>query len=56
VQRVNLDGVVYRHIKGAVRPKATLSLAVRRGESSAVLRQFVNFIRRAAKNFQEHGD
>jgi DNA-binding transcriptional LysR family regulator len=56
VQRMNLDGVTYRRIKGAVRPKATLSLAVRGSDSSPVLRQFVNLVRRAAKDFSEHGD
>src|SRR5262249_3486295 len=42
VQRMKLDGVAYRPITGAVRPKAVLSLALRRGDPSPVIRQFTN--------------
>jgi DNA-binding transcriptional LysR family regulator len=49
VQRMNIDGVVYRTLKGPVQPKALLSLASRRGDPSAVVRQFVNLVRKEAK-------
>jgi DNA-binding transcriptional LysR family regulator len=51
LQRMNMDGVVYRPVKGQVQPKAVLNLASRRGEPSAVVRQFVDLVRRAAKEF-----
>jgi len=51
VQRMNLDGVEYRPLKGAVRPKASLSIAARRGDPSSVVRQFVKFVRASAKGF-----
>jgi DNA-binding transcriptional LysR family regulator len=49
VQRLRIDGVVYRHLKGPTRPKSTLNLAHRRGESSAVVRHFVALVKKAAK-------
>jgi DNA-binding transcriptional LysR family regulator len=52
VQRMRLDGIAYRPIKGSVRPKASLSLAMRRGDPSPVVRQFANFVRRAIKEFR----
>ena len=48
LQRMNMDGVTYRRIKGIV-PKAILSLASRRGDVSAVVRQFVTLVKRTAK-------
>ena len=48
LQRMNMDGVTYRRIKGIV-PKAILSLASRRGDASAVVRQFVTLVKRTAK-------
>ena len=51
LQRVNIDGVVYRPLKGATQPTAVLNLASRRGDPSAVFRQFVGLVRRAAKDF-----
>src|SRR5262249_5674516 len=56
VQRMNLDGVVYRRLTGAHRPKASLSLASRRGDPSPVLRQFLNLVTKAAKNFRDSED
>jgi DNA-binding transcriptional LysR family regulator len=49
VQRMNMDGVVYRSLKGPAQPKALLSLASRRNDPSAVVRQFVNMVRKEAK-------
>ena len=50
LQRMHLDGVAYRRLKGSTQPKAPLNLISRRGDPSAVLRQFQNLVRRAAKN------
>jgi DNA-binding transcriptional LysR family regulator len=49
VQRMNMDGVVYRSLKGPAQPRALLSLASRRNDPSAVVRQFVNLVRKQAK-------
>jgi DNA-binding transcriptional LysR family regulator len=51
VQRMNMDGVVYRSLKGPAQPRALLSLASRRNDPSAVVRQFVNLVRKEAKGF-----
>jgi DNA-binding transcriptional LysR family regulator len=52
LQRMNLEGVAYRRVKGAAQPTAMLSLASRRGDPSAVVRQFCNLVRRVAKDFR----
>lgn len=51
MQRMTMDGITYRRLKGASQPKAVLNLASRRGEPSPVVRNFVNLVRRAARNF-----
>jgi DNA-binding transcriptional LysR family regulator len=51
IQRMNIDGVVYRSLRGAVRPMAVLKLASRRGDQSAVVKQFVKLVRRASSDF-----
>jgi DNA-binding transcriptional LysR family regulator len=51
LQRMNMEGVVYRRIKGSAQPKAVLNLASRRGDPSAVVRQFCTLVRRAAREF-----
>jgi DNA-binding transcriptional LysR family regulator len=51
LQRMNLEGVSYRALKGPVRPTAMLKLASRRGDQSAVVKQFVSFVRKEAKDF-----
>src|SRR5262249_21667905 len=38
LQQMRMDGLVCRRLKGAIQPKAILSLATRRGETSAVVR------------------
>jgi len=48
LQRMNMEGVTYRALKGPVRPKAILKLASRRGDQSAVVKQFVSFVRKEA--------
>ena len=49
MQNMSMDGVVYRRLKGTPQPKAFLGLASRRGDPSAVVRQFLNLVKRAAK-------
>ncbi len=49
IQRVQMDGVIYRRIKGPNRPKSTLSLASRQGDTSPVVRRFISVVRTAAK-------
>jgi len=51
MQRMTMDGVVYRRLKGPHQPSAVLNLALRRDDPSAVVRHFLSLIRRAAKNF-----
>jgi DNA-binding transcriptional LysR family regulator len=48
--RMNMDGVTYRRLKGTNQPKAIVHLASRRGDRSAVVRHFLNLVKRAAKN------
>ncbi len=54
MQRMIMDGVAYRRLKGPNQPKAVLNLASRRGDPSAVVRHFLSLVRRAARNF--HAD
>jgi DNA-binding transcriptional LysR family regulator len=49
MQSMNMDGLVYRRLKGVPQPMAVLGLASRRGDPSAVVRQFLNLVKRAAK-------
>src|SRR5262245_16161046 len=49
--RMNMDGVVYRRLKGTNPPKAILHLASGRGDPSPVVRHFLSLVKRTAKNF-----
>jgi DNA-binding transcriptional LysR family regulator len=51
LQRMHMDGVVYRRLSGPVQPKAPLTVAWRRGDTSAALRQFLNLVRQTARTF-----
>lgn len=51
MQRMTMDGVAYRGLKGAVRPTAVLTLASRRDEASPVVRNLLMLVRRTARNF-----
>jgi DNA-binding transcriptional LysR family regulator len=51
LQHLSIRGVVYRRLAGGPQLKAPLSLASRRGDTSAVVRQFVNLVRRRAKSY-----
>ena len=48
MQNMRMDGVVYRRLKGP-QPKAFLGLASRRSDPSAIVRQFLNVVKKAAK-------
>jgi DNA-binding transcriptional LysR family regulator len=48
LQRVKMSGVRYRRLKGPVQPKAFLGLALRKGDASTLLRQFVLSVRKIA--------
>jgi len=48
LQHLNVRGVVYRRLGGS-NLKVALNLALRRGDTSAVVRQFMNLVRRRAK-------
>src|SRR5262249_36742072 len=45
LQRLDLEGVVYRRMSGRTRRRAVLNLATRRGDSSPVLKQFIRVVR-----------
>ena len=53
LQRMRMDGVVYRRLTGAAQPRAPLHLATRRGDASAAVQRFQALVRRTARD-QEH--
>jgi DNA-binding transcriptional LysR family regulator len=50
LQRMQMDGVVYRRLTGT-QPRAPLLLATRRGDTSAVVRRFLDLVKRTARTF-----
>jgi DNA-binding transcriptional LysR family regulator len=52
LRHLYVDGVVYRHLRGSIQPKAPLDLASRRGDPSMVVQHFLKLVRQAAKNFR----
>lgn len=56
MQRMTMDGVVYRRLKGAERPTAVLTLASRRAEASPVVRNLLGLVKRTAKDFSSDPD
>ena len=50
LQRMRMDGIVYRGFKGPAQPRALLSIATRRGDLSAVVKRFLNLVRTAVKS------
>jgi hypothetical protein len=48
---MNLDGIVYRRIAPGEQPRAVLSVASRRGDTSAVLKQFLGLVRKVARTY-----
>jgi DNA-binding transcriptional LysR family regulator len=49
---MNIEGVVYRRLKGAPRLKSPLILATRRGDASAVVRNFSKLAKQMARNYR----
>lgn len=49
LQRLQIEGVVYRRIAGAAPPTASLSLVLRRNDPSAVVRQFCEVVKALAR-------
>jgi DNA-binding transcriptional LysR family regulator len=54
IQRVQVDGVKYRSLKGPNPPRSTLHLASRRGDSSPVVQRFVAMARKVATGHPVH--
>jgi DNA-binding transcriptional LysR family regulator len=52
LRRINIDGVAYRRLKGAKQLKIQLNLASRRGDPSAVVRQFLKLVKQTARNYR----
>jgi DNA-binding transcriptional LysR family regulator len=53
LQRMHMDGVAYRHLKGVAKLTAPLKLASRRGDPSVVVRNFLNLVKKSAKSFSK---
>jgi DNA-binding transcriptional LysR family regulator len=51
LQRMQMDGVVYRRLDGANQPRAPLLLATRRGDTGAVVRRFLDLVKLTARTF-----
>jgi DNA-binding transcriptional LysR family regulator len=49
IQRINMHGVTYKSLRGPNAPKSTLSIVSRRNESSAVVRNFIEIVRKVAR-------
>ena len=52
LKRNNVEGVVYRRLKGARQLKIPFNLISRRGDPSAVVTQFLKLAKRTARNFR----
>jgi len=50
LRRMQMDGVVYRRLAGT-QPRAPLLLATRRDDASAVVRHFMDLVKRTARTF-----
>lgn len=51
LRRMHVDGVAYRQLKGSSQLKAPLILASRRGDPSAVVRQFLSHVKNTQRIF-----
>jgi DNA-binding transcriptional LysR family regulator len=51
LQRMQIEGLVYRRIRGPTQLLAPLMLATRRGDPSAVVRHYLDLVKQAAKDF-----
>jgi DNA-binding transcriptional LysR family regulator len=52
MQRMNIEGVVFRQLKSATQIKTPLNLASRRGDASAVVRQFLKVAKLTTRSFR----
>lgn len=52
LRRMKMEGVVYRDIGGAARPRAFLGLVTRTNDRSAVVRRFVELVRSSARQLE----
>jgi DNA-binding transcriptional LysR family regulator len=52
MQTMTMHGVIYRPIKDISKPRAVLNLASRRGDSSAIVRNFLSLVGRAARGIR----
>jgi DNA-binding transcriptional LysR family regulator len=52
MRRMAMDGVTYRPFTGPMEPRAILSLASLRGDTSAVIRRFVAMVRATVAEYQ----
>jgi DNA-binding transcriptional LysR family regulator len=53
LQRLRIDGVAYRRLKGSPQLTTPLNIVSRRGDPSAVVRHFLSLVKKAAKDFAE---
>ena len=51
LQRMQMDGVAYRRLRGTPQPRAPLLLATRRADTSPVVRRFLDLVKRMARTF-----
>jgi DNA-binding transcriptional LysR family regulator len=51
MQRLNIEGVVFRRLKGTPQPKFPFNLVTRRGDASAVVRNFLKLAKQTARNY-----
>jgi DNA-binding transcriptional LysR family regulator len=51
MQRLNIEGVVFRHLKGSPQPRVPFNLATRRGDASVVVRNFPKLARKTAMSY-----
>jgi DNA-binding transcriptional LysR family regulator len=51
LQRMQMDGVVYRRLGGAAQPRAPLLLATRRLDTGAAVRRFLDLVKLTARTF-----
>jgi DNA-binding transcriptional LysR family regulator len=50
LSRLQMDGVVYRHLSDSLELRAPLILACRRGENSAVVQRFIDLVQSSAEH------
>jgi DNA-binding transcriptional LysR family regulator len=51
LERMQMDGVVYRRLEGDPQPRAPLLLATRRADTGAVVRRFLDLVKQMARTF-----